>query len=202
MRLKEEVRSETLISKSRFIVCAAPVKTEDAARSYIAQIRREFPEATHVCTAYLLREKDTARSSDNGEPSGTAGIPILEAIRHSGLTDTCVCVVRYFGGVKLGTGGLSRAYGGCTLDTLQAAKKAEDIPVKVYSITYPYDLSGVLEGWVRRTYEVINLEYGEQVTCIFAGDDDSIPEQVRNLSKGKTEATFLREEFREWEVTS
>ena len=149
MRLKRTVRSETVINKSRFITCARPVHTEEEARAFIAEIRKEFPDSTHVCTAYVLSGRDIQRSSDNGEPAGTAGIPILEAIRHAGLTDTCVAVVRYFGGIKLGTGGLARAYGGCTQSLLNESPKVEDKEVTVYSVTYPYSLSGVLEGWIR-----------------------------------------------------
>jgi len=200
MRLKTPVRSETVINKSRFIVCAAPVKTEEQARDFIAGIRHEFPDSTHVCTAYVLSAHDIQRSSDNGEPAGTAGIPILEAIRHSGLTDTCVAVVRYFGGIKLGTGGLARAYGGCTQELLSGCPKVEDKVVTVYSVTYPYSLSGTLESWIRRTCEFMNILYDESVTCIFASDDPSVPEQIQNISKGSVSAVVLGSELRETDL--
>ncbi len=198
MRLKQEARSETVINKSRFIVCACPVRTEEEARAYIASIRHEFPDSTHVCTAYVIGEHDEIqRSSDNGEPSGTAGIPILEAIRHSHLSDTCAAVVRYFGGIKLGTGGLARAYGGCTQALLAEAPKVKDVSLAVYSVTYPYELSGSLEGWIRRNCELIDLAYGDQVTCTFASAMEDIPERIRDLSKGTVQAAFLRKELRE-----
>lgn len=201
MRLKQETRSETVINKSRFITCACPVRTEEAARDYIASIRHEFPDSTHVCTAYIIGETGTLqRSSDNGEPAGTAGIPILEAIRRSGLTDTCVAVVRYFGGTKLGTGGLARAYGGCTQETLNNAAKVTDQSLSVYSVTYPYELSGVLEGWLRRNCELLDLAYDEQVTCTFASGDPSLPETIKDLSKGQCEAVYIRTETREIDV--
>ena len=201
MRLKHSVRTETLISKSRFITCAAPVRSEEEARAFIASIRREFPDSTHVCTAYLLSKGEIQRSSDNGEPSGTAGIPILEAIRHSGLSDTCVAVVRYFGGIKLGTGGLARAYGGCTQECLKQAPKVIDREVTVYSASFPYELSGVFESWLRRSCELIDETYGEQVTCIFASGSEQIPEQIANLSKGRVTAVPLRKEMRESDVS-
>ncbi len=200
MRLKHTVRSETVINKSRFITCARPVKTEAEARAFIAEIRKEFPDSTHVCTAYVLSDRDIQRSSDNGEPAGTAGVPILEAIRHAGLTDTCAAVVRYFGGIKLGTGGLARAYGGCTLELLKDSPKVEDKEVTVYSVTYPYSLSGVMEGWLRREQEIIDFFYEENVTCIFASDDPSVPDQIQNLSKGAVTAKELRKELRETDV--
>lgn len=201
MRLKQETRKEVVINKSRFITCACPVRTEEAARDYIAAIRHEFPDSTHVCTAYIIGENSTLqRSSDNGEPAGTAGIPILEAIRHSNLTDTCVAVVRYFGGIKLGTGGLARAYGGCTQDTLNEAAKVTDVSLSVYSVTYPYDLSGVLEGWVRRNCELLDIAYDEQVTCTFASQDPAVPDTIKDLSKGQCEAVYIRNETREIDI--
>ncbi|MBO7703820.1 MAG: YigZ family protein [Solobacterium sp.] len=201
MRLKQETRKETVINRSRFIVCASPCRTETEARDYIAAIRHEFPDSTHVCTAYILGESgEIQRSSDNGEPSGTAGIPILEAIRHAGLTDTCAAVVRYFGGIKLGTGGLARAYGGCTQELLGEAAKVEDVRMPVYSVTYPYELSGPLEGWIRRNCEILDLAYSEHVTCEFTGTEKEIPERIRDLSKGTCEAILIREDLREADV--
>ena len=201
MRLRNEVREETLINKSRFITCASPARSEEEARAYIASVRHEYPDATHVCTAYITgKNGEIQRSSDNGEPSGTAGIPILEAIRRSELTDTCVAVVRYFGGIKLGTGGLARAYGGCTQNLLQEAPKVRDITMPVYSVRYPYELSGTIEGWIRRTCEIIDLQYDEAVTCIFTGTEKEIPERIRDLSKGTCTASLIREELREVDV--
>ena len=200
MRLKHRCRQETVINKSRFIACACPVRTEEEARTFIAEIRKEFPDSTHVCTAYALKQNDIQRSSDNGEPAGTAGIPILEAIRHAGLTDTCVAVVRYFGGIKLGTGGLARAYGGCTQTLLNENPKVKDKEVTVWSVTYPYSLSGAMEGWIRREYEVVDFFYEENVTCLFASDDPDVPVQIQNLSKGAVSAEEVRKELREVEL--
>ncbi len=95
MRLKNEFRKETVIQKSRFIACATVAKSEEEAKAYIDYIRDEFRDATHVCTAYIVGENDAyQKSNDNHEPAGTAGIPILEAIRKAGVSDTVVCVVR------------------------------------------------------------------------------------------------------------
>ncbi|MDO5109801.1 MAG: YigZ family protein, partial [Erysipelotrichaceae bacterium] len=128
MRLLEEFREETVINKSRFIACVERCETEEEARTYIESIRKEFPDATHVCTAYVCGKNNMIqRSSDNKEPSGTAGIPMLESIKKSGLSDVCACVVRYFGGIKLGTGSLIRAYSGAVADALAHALKTEDV---------------------------------------------------------------------------
>ena len=200
MRLKHRCRSETVINKSRFIACACHVRTEEEARTFIAEIRKEFPDSTPVCTAYVIKRNDIRRPPDSGEPAGTAGIPILEVIGQAGLTDTCVAVVRYFGGIKLGTGGLARAYGGCTQALLNENPKVEDKEVTVWSVTYPYSLSGAMEGWIRREYEVVDFFYEDNVTCLFASDDPAVPVQIQNLSKGAVSAEEVRRELRETDV--
>ena len=96
--------------KSRFIGFIAPVTTEQEAAEFVEEIRARHREARHHCYAYLLRQGNLSRFSDDGEPSGTAGRPILEVLQREELTDVCVVVVRYFGGILLGTGGLARAY--------------------------------------------------------------------------------------------
>ena len=184
-RIKEEVRNETVINKSRFIACIAPTRTEEEARSYIEEIRKEYPDATHVCTAYVCGENDMIqRSSDNKEPSGTAGVPMLEAIKKSGISDMTACVVRYFGGVKLGAGGLIRAYSGAVSEAIAIAVKTTDVLVNLYQITYPYDMSGTLENWLRRNTDISDISYGEEVTCLFESDDPQVSEKIRDITKG------------------
>jgi putative IMPACT (imprinted ancient) family translation regulator len=131
------------------------------------------------------------RSSDNGEPSGTAGMPMLEAIRHSGCEKTAAAVVRYFGGVKLGAGGLIRAYSGSVANALANAPKTESVPMDIWRVTYPYDMSGTLENWLRRNTEIQDISYDAQVTCTFASELKDIPENIRNLSKGACEAVHV-----------
>lgn len=198
MRLLEEYREETVINKSRFIACVERCETEEEARAYIESIRKEFPDATHVCTAYVCgRNNMIQRSSDNKEPSGTAGIPMLESIKKSGISDVCACVVRYFGGIKLGTGGLIRAYSGSVADALAHATKTEDVLYDEWRIIYPYELTGTLENWLRRNTEIVSQDYGEKVTCIIQTERKDIPETVRDISKGSVEPEYIREVIRE-----
>jgi uncharacterized YigZ family protein len=198
MRLLEEFREETVINKSRFIACVERCETEEEARTYIESIRKEFPDATHVCTAYVCGKNNMIqRSSDNKEPSGTAGIPMLESIKKSGLSDVCACVVRYFGGIKLGTGGLIRAYSGAVADALAHALKTEDVLYDEWKIIYPYELTGTLENWLRRNTEIVSQEYGEKVTCIIQTERKDIPETVRDISKGSVEPEYIREVIKE-----
>lgn len=201
MKLSQEYREAEVIQKSRFLACVTRTETEEEARAYIARIRNEFPDATHVCTAYVIGPSNQIqRSSDNKEPSGTAGIPILESLLKSGLTDTTVCVVRYFGGIKLGTGGLIRAYGGISASALAHAPKVKEVPVNLYRVVYPYSLSGTLESWLRTNTIQPDFSYAEEVTCTFASMQDDIPEQIRDRSRGTVQAEFLGTDTQETSV--
>ncbi|MBR3310198.1 MAG: YigZ family protein [Solobacterium sp.] len=201
MRLKEEYRENTEIQKSKFIACLCPCRSEEEARMYIDIIRKEFSDATHVCTAYAIGEnRQIRRSNDNGEPSGTAGIPMLEAILHTEVTDICACVVRYFGGIKLGASGLIRAYAGSVSSALSHARKVEDVPLQHYTVTYPYDMSGTLEGWLRKNTEIMDIAYDEAVTCQFLTDKEGIKEKIQDLSKGKILPVYIDTILREREI--
>ena len=193
MRVKEEFRQETVIKKSRFIATVKPVRTEEDARTYINEIRKEFNDATHVCTAYIIGpNNEIQRSSDNGEPSGTAGVPILEALKKSGLQDIVCCVIRYFGGIKLGAGGLIRAYGGAAAEACAAAPKTVDKEVDIYEIAYPYDMQGTLETWLRRNCTIRDIMYSDQVTVLVETEKKDLPRNVSDLSRGTVNAVYLR----------
>ncbi len=118
---KNEVTAETVIEKSRFVASAIHVDSVEQAVEFVESKRKKFYDATHNCYAYIVGDK--AKFSDDGEPQGTAGLPIYECIRQSGLDFICVVVTRYFGGVKLGAGGLVRAYSGSAADCLRAATR-------------------------------------------------------------------------------
>lgn len=115
--------TEKIIEKSRFITYSCHVEDEEQARAFLQRVRGLHPLATHVCHAYIADKSGALmRFSDDGEPQGTAGMPILEAIKGKGLYETAVAVVRYFGGIKLGAGGLVRAYSSCASENLSGAK--------------------------------------------------------------------------------
>ena len=130
--------------KSEFIGYLCPVQTEEQAVAFIEEIRAMHRKATHNCYAYILRENNAARHSDDGEPGGTAGVPIYEVLRKEGLTDVCFVVPRYFGGVLLGAGGLVRAYTKGAKDAVDAAQiKCMAEAVKL-AVTVDYGLYGRL----------------------------------------------------------
>lgn len=136
--------------RSRFIASALPVRTEDEVRTLLDQWRKKYFDARHVCYAYMLgADRTHFRSSDNGEPSGTAGKPILGQINSAGLTDVLVIVVRYFGGVKLGTPGLIRAYRAAAAEALAAAGKEERTVDETLDFTFPYPMMNAVMRAVR-----------------------------------------------------
>ncbi|KAK1277019.1 hypothetical protein QJS04_geneDACA019619 [Acorus gramineus] len=138
--LKDRVRCEKEIKKSRFIAIASPINDELSAQSFLNEVRDT--RATHNCWAYKLG--DQYRSNDDGEPSGTAGKPIYSAINSSGIDMVIVVVIRYFGGIKLGTGGLVRAYGGVASDCLKLATTCLIKPKVQIGLDVPFDLLGVV----------------------------------------------------------
>lgn len=138
--LAQEHRLEQNINKSLFVARVAPSANPQEAMAYLAQVRD--PEATHNCWAYKVGQQ--YRFSDDGEPGGTAGQPILRAIEGQGLDEVVVVVTRYYGGVKLGAGGLVRAYGGVAAECLRQAPKLELRPMLRFVIQVPFELTGAL----------------------------------------------------------
>ncbi|KAJ6812947.1 uncharacterized protein M6B38_146425 [Iris pallida] len=136
--LKDRATCEREIKKSKFIAIAAPISDERSAHSFLEEVRD--PRATHNCWAYKLG--DQYRSNDDGEPSGTAGKPIYSAIVSSGIDMVMVVVIRYFGGIKLGTGGLVRAYGGVALECLKGGTTCFVKPKAPVGIAVPFELLG------------------------------------------------------------
>lgn len=130
--------------KSEFIGYLCPVQTEEQAIAFIEEIRAMHRKATHNCYAYILRENNSARHSDDGEPGGTAGVPIYEVLRKEGLTDVCCVVTRYFGGILLGAGGLVRAYTKGAKDAVGAAQIKCMASAAELEVTVDYGLYGRL----------------------------------------------------------
>lgn len=124
--------------KSEFIANAAPVHTEEEALAFVASIKKRYADARHNVYAYILREGNASRFSDDGEPHGTAGLPILDVLRGEGLTDSAVVVTRYFGGILLGTGGLVRAYSQSARLALEAAGRAQILQLTVFTLRVSY----------------------------------------------------------------
>lgn len=153
------------IKGSRFIACLAPAATEDEAAAFIDDVRAEFADARHVCWAWRLGPPgDRTRSSDDGEPGGSAGRPILAQLEGHGVFGVVACVVRYFGGVKLGVGGLMRAYGGAAGAALDRVELARVEVLEAVDCVHPYGDSGAVQGVLAHFgVEARDAEYDAEV---------------------------------------
>ena len=163
-----------MISRSRFITQLSPASDPDEARAAVADIRAEFPDARHHCPAWIVRvpgEQDREHSSDDGEPSGTAGRPMLDVLRGSGLTDVCAVVVRYFGGILLGTGGLVRAYSDSVSEAIRAAEIWTVSEVPQWRLTAPVTAAGRLESLLRGEGWEVEAEWSADVTLTVTTED-------------------------------
>ena len=157
--------SEKIIEKSRFLTYSAHVESEEEARAFIAEIRAKHSLATHVCFAFISDKiGNLQRFSDDGEPQGTAGVPILEVLKAKKLYETAVAVVRYFGGIKLGAGGLVRAYSSSAAENLDGADiRVVETCVELF-VTVDYTgIDGVQKFISSRPCSPLSTDYGEKV---------------------------------------
>ena len=185
--------------KSRFIGYIAPVSTEQETAAFIEEIRTRHREARHNCYAYRLRQNNLARFSDDGEPSGTAGRPILEVLQREELTDVCVVVTRYFGGILLGTGGLARAYTqGCKI-AVAAAEVLSMYPAAECVLTADYGFYGKLQNLLPQ-YGAVLLDtvFEGDITLRFMLRQERMTSFVKALeeqSAGTLVPTVLEEKY-------
>ncbi|WP_245598125.1 YigZ family protein [Haloglycomyces albus] len=171
-----------MINKSRFICFLKRIDGEPDARAFIEQHRKDHWNANHNCTAFVTADGLISRSSDDGEPSGTAGAPMLEMLNGHHMTDTLAIVTRYFGGVKLGAGGLVRAYGRAVSSALDTATVHEIRYWSQLHVTVNHDLAGSLEGRLR-SHDDIDLQdvtYSNVVTFHLAAADEKTARELIN----------------------
>ena len=168
----KDFRQEIVIEKSRFICTLKKVNSEAEAQEFIKAIKQEFWDATHNCSAYIVDEM-AQRSSDDGEPSGTAGLPMLEVLRKNKLTNTAAVVTRYFGGIKLGAGGLVRAYTNSVAEAVRATGIAQKVLVSRFSFMYDLNDVGKILNilYQQQLFEIADVEYGLQAKVILKMKD-------------------------------
>ena len=181
--------------KSEFIGYLCPVQTEEQAIAFVEDIRSMHRKATHNCYAYILRENNTARHSDDGEPGGTAGVPIYEVLRKEGLTDVCCVVTRYFGGIMLGAGGLVRAYTRGAKDAVDCAKIKQMASAEKIEIAVDYSLYGKMPQLFveldARVQEEIFADNVRLVVCIREEDSGKLHERLVDVCNGKVEINYI-----------
>ena len=197
--VEKNARAEFTEKRSQFIGSVKPVKTEQEAIAFINEIRSEFPDARHNVYAYLLREGAKTRYSDDKEPQGTAGKPILDMLVKSGVDDVCVVVTRYFGGTLLGTGGLVHAYSLGAKMAVEAAGIVQFENYVVFKVTASYSDYQKISFELERCDAIIDsTDYADNVTVQFAVKEalaDSISKKMTEISSGKNEAIRLAERF-------
>ena len=186
LHIRDKAETEIEIKKSRFIGMLFPVENEQQAREILASVRKQHPSATHHCTALIIG--NIQRSNDDGEPSGTAGLPMLECLRHENLDNVLAVVVRYFGGTLLGTGGLLRAYQQSVTNTIKAAELTEPVVMQEYEVTLPYDLYNRADQLLRKNAMVEDTDFGEQITVRFLSEKP-LNEQFMAISSGTVSPT-------------
>lgn len=174
----ESIEREIDIKKSRFIARVASVNSREEAMAFLEQARADFPDARHHCWAYQIGRPGAATQAamnDDGEPSGTAGKPILNVIQHKDMGDIMVVVIRYFGGIKLGAGGLVRAYAGATEAVLSDVTRRTQVPVRRLAITLDFALEQPVRHWCgQHEAHVEDVGYGEGVSMQVAVPEASV----------------------------
>jgi uncharacterized YigZ family protein len=192
-----ETRVEIVVVNSRFIATLAPVFTVEEARAFVARIKAEYADASHNVRAYLIGHGSSviAHANDDGEPSGTAGRPALAVLRGSGLGDVAVVVTRYFGGTKLGTGGLVRAYGDAVREVVAVTPRAVRVPTHTALFEVPYALYERACLLVQAHYgEIVEEDFGVQVRLmarLAVARYQAFVDALRELSHGAIEAEIV-----------
>lgn len=188
------------IQKSRFIAYTHHIETEDEARAFVTAIKKKHFDARHNCSAWVLgADSSQQKSNDDGEPGGTAGNPILEAIKNHGLTNVVVVVTRYFGGIKLGAGGLIRAYSHTASLGLNATPCLEVKPFCLIEAEMDYSLLGAVENWIRneqlRTGETSYLDKVTIRLLAEPDDCDSVSTQLTNITSAQCNISIHPPEY-------
>ena len=198
--LSAEAEVSFIEKKSEFIGHAAPVKTEEEAMEYINKIRKRYGDATHNCYAYMLAN-GSARYSDDGEPQGTAGVPILSVIQKGGFTDAVIVVTRYFGGILLGAGGLVRAYGASARDAVAAARIVTYAEYTEFSVNCSYsDYQKLIPIVAKLGVKEDGSDFTDTVTMRLAAKPDvfkDFSEKVSEIGSGRITLNVTGSRFSE-----
>ena len=200
LSLSGECVTQKIIEKSKFIATSRHVCGEEEAKAFIAEISKKYSDATHNCYAYVSDNLGNfPRFSDDGEPQGTAGMPMLEVLKNNKLYEVAVVVTRYFGGIKLGAGGLVRAYSGAVAENLAASQKVlyETCSESVYTVDYS-NVDGIIRFFAEHGADVINTEYLNEVrftAAIKKSAEEQFNASLINTLNGRVQIKKLREYF-------
>lgn len=194
---------EFVVNKSRFIGHGCPCETEEAALAFLAEIRARHKDATHNCYAYIVgANMGIMRYSDDGEPGGTAGMPIIEVMKARGVTNCAVVVTRYFGGILLGAGGLVRAYSQGAAAALNACGVGVMHPTARYLLEVPYPMLGRLEFFLKTEPVIVEeKQFADAVILtlvVRTSDEEAFAARLTNMSEGRLDPLRCEEFYRPW----
>lgn len=181
--VKQCSEAEYTVNRSRFIGRCFPVDSEEAALCLLGDIRKKHWDATHNCFAYRIGDNAAARFSDDGEPGGTAGKPIMDVLTGRELTNVLCVVTRYFGGILLGAGGLVRAYSKSAADAVTKAGMVSYLPGTILDIPMDYSRYGALEGFIRANAEVRNVAFAQNVVVTAAVEDTNLLKFMKEVTE-------------------
>lgn len=203
LTVKKQVETHFVEKKSKFIAYVKPIKLKEEAIDFISEIKSKHWDASHNVYAYhITGDSAYQKYSDDGEPTGTAGLPVLNAITMKNLTNTIVVVTRYFGGTLLGTGGLVRAYGKSASLGIEAAKIVKIIFCNEYNIFFPYTIVSKAERFLNdKEYRIKNIEYTQEVKYniyIPKDKEDKFFYELSNLTNGDYRREFIEENYYEF----
>lgn len=195
MKSIKEITEHTLvIKKSEFICTLIPLNDENKINETIGFYKEKYKDATHNCIAYLVGTKE--RANDDGEPSGTAGLPMLNVLKKQELSNIIAIVTRYFGGIKLGAGGLTRAYSQAVAEALKEANIVEKHLIGVYDVSLDYSFTKKFEHLLKvNAIDCINKEYSDQVTYRLYIDDLSFFDTIQELTSNRYTKEFIKKEY-------
>lgn len=200
LTIKDKVfRHEFVVEKSRFISFACQVSTVEQANFFINDISKKHYDATHNCYAYVTEAGQ--KFSDDGEPQGTAGMPILNAIKGKGLQNVAVVVTRYFGGIKLGAGGLVRAYGKAASAVLDEAEKVMFRCCAVVEVMCDYSQVSAVESVCREGGKILGRDYGGEVVynvAVPSDDSETFTDKIRDVTQGRATCRIMGEQVVEF----
>lgn len=203
--IKENSYDEFVEKKSTFITHLVRVTSEEEAREFIQKMKKKHYDATHVCSCYVVGDNnEITRANDDGEPSGTAGAPMLDVLVKNEIKNVCATVIRYFGGTKLGTGGLVRAYGGGVINALKNAPLVERKDALEIRLELDYSLNGKIEYEIEKTNFIVNnLEYTDKIIYtiyVMEEDYDSFQSWIANLTNGQFKILSTHEKQLEFDI--
>lgn len=191
-KIAKDAQIEFEVKGSKFIGLVSSCESEEQAKIFIHSVKKSHPKANHHCSAYILFNPSIERSNDDGEPASTAGLPILQVLRGSGLSDVCAVVVRYFGGTLLGRGGLIKAYTEATVKAIETAGIKELRQMSVYTVEFPYPMISIVENLIQRQCTILDREYNDHARIYFKTENiEEIRTSLVDSTKGQAKIQHI-----------